>query len=519
MAVFLKPKTLLNLSSPFLSLKLLSSTTSLTETSSSSSKLFHSLHALLLNHHQSNPSSSPVPPPLDLSIPSLSASFSNLTSTPPRSSLAVELIHKVSSLRHGHPFPQTLCFFNWYISFNHSPASLSEIYTAMIDFSAKLQYFPLAHQLLDRMLALEIPIESNTITTLIRRYIRANKPSEAIELFNQLSHYKLKPDPSFLANLLSSLSKKRLAQEAQQIFDSFKSTILPDVVLYSTLINAWCRAGQLDKAEKLFAEMGQTGLNPNVYTYTCVIDAMCRSGQLPRAQELLCQMISSGCQPNTATFNAIVRAHLKAGRAELVLQVHNQMKQLGLEPDIITYNFLIESHCGKNQKNLEAALKVLNQMVAKNCNPNCHSFNPIFGLLVSTKNIKAAHNLYDKMRELKVQPNTVTFNYLINLFNKEKKMDMVLRIKKEMEKEGVEPNVNTYGALISVYCERGNWRRAVDAIMEMIQVKGLKPTDSVYRMVVDQLRKNGQIKKCKDLREIMVQKGFVVDKSGNDSMV
>ncbi|KAJ4774918.1 Pentatricopeptide repeat-containing protein [Rhynchospora pubera] len=512
MALLLRPKTSF-LRSPSL-LKLLSTTTTSTSDSlpsltTSESKLLLNLHSLLLDHHHSEPSLASSPPPVDLSISSLTSSFSQLTSTAPSPALALELIHRVSSLRHGHPFHQSITFFNWYLSLSPPLATLPDIYTAMIDFSGKLHYFPLAHQLLDKMLALSIPIPSQTIMALVRRYIRAGMPNEAKDLFCRMSDYGHEPDPSFLTTVLGSLAKKRLADEAQSIFDSFKSVISPDVFLYSALINAWCRAGRLDRAEEIFSEMNQAGIVPNVYTYTCIIDAMYRAGQIPRAQELFCQMINSGCSPNTATYNAIMRAHVKAGRTEQVLQVHNDMKRFGCEPDIITYNFLIETQCSKSQGNLDAALKVLNQMVLKKCNPDCHSFNPIFKLLVKSSNIEAVHKLYEKMRGLNVQPNTVTYNLLIELFNKEKKIDMVLRMKKEMEKEGVEPNVNTYSALITAYCERGNWRRASDALMEMVEVKRLKPKDSIYKMVVNLLKCAGQLKKCENLTEMMVKQGFV----------
>ncbi|XP_078154525.1 pentatricopeptide repeat (PPR) superfamily protein [Carex rostrata] len=510
MAFLLRPKTSILRSSSLLNL--LSTTATDTATPSltaSESKLLQKLHSLILDHHHSNPSLSSSPPPLDFSIPSLTTTFSQLTSTAPSDALTLELIRRVSSLRHGHPFHQTITFFNWYLSFSPSPANLTDLFTVMIDFSAKLHCFPLARQLLDKMLALNVPVPSHTIITLIRRYIRASMPNEAKELFCRMSDYGHEPDPSFLATVIGSLAKKRLAHEAQSIFDSFKPVISPDTVLYSALINAWCRAGHLDRAEEIFTEMSKTGIKPNVYTYTCIIDAMHRAGQLPRAQELLCQMIDSGCSPNTATFNAIMRAHVKAGRTAQVLQVHNDMKRLGCEPDIITYNFIIEMHCSKSQANLDGALKVLNQMVLKKCNPDCYSFNPIFKLLVKSSNIEAVRKLYDKMRELNVQPNTVTYNLLIELFNKEEKMDMVLRIKKEMEKEGVEPNVNTYSALITAYCGRGNWRRACDALMEMVEVKCLKPKDLVYRMVMDLLKRAGQLQKCKNLKEIMVKRGFL----------
>ncbi|KAI4989406.1 hypothetical protein ZWY2020_036723 [Hordeum vulgare] len=339
-----------------------------------------------------------------------------------------------------------------------------------------------------------IPVSSQVILAIIRRYVRAGMFAEASELFRRMEEYGAGvPDPAVLASLLGALSKKRLAGEAQALFDSYKSVFPPDVVLYTTLVHAWCRAGCLDKAEQVFAEMQQAGIMPNVYTYTSVIDAMYRAGQVPRAQELLCQMMDTGCPPNTATFNAIMRAHVKAGRSEQVLQVHNQMRQLGCDPDIITYNFLMETHCGKGQSNLDAAMKVLAKMIAKGCIPDCHTFNPMLKLVLGTGNVEAARRLYERMQELQCKPNVVTYNLLMKLFNKEKSMDMVLRIKKDMDAQGVEPNVNTYGALIESFCGRGNWRRAHATLREMVEEKSLKPTKPVYDMVLMLLRKAGGV--------------------------
>ncbi|XP_073012062.1 uncharacterized protein [Typha latifolia] len=523
MAFFLKPKpsphpppsSVLPL---FLSKLLSTSPSPPAALTPSESKLLDNLHALIRDHHRSNPSpsSSSSPPSPDHTIPSLSSSFAFLSPSPPSPSLAHLLIRRLSALRHGHPFPQALSFFNWWLSVHPSPTT-ADPFTAMIDFSGKLQHFDIARHLLDKMRDLGIPIPPQTFAILIRRYVRAGLANDAVDAFGCMSKYGLEPDPTSLASLLAALSKKRLAQEAQSLFDSYKSQFPPDVVLYSALIHAWCRAGRLDKAEQMFAEMRQLGITPNVYTYTTVIDAMCRAGQLPRAQELLCQMIDAGCPPNTATFNSLMRVHVKAGRTEQVLQVHNQMKQLSCEPDAITYNFLIETHCRKSQTNLDAALKVLNQMTAKSITPDCHSFNPIFRCVLGIGNVNAAHKLYDKMRELGVRPNTVTYNLLMQLFNKEKSMDMVLRMKKEMDAEGVEPNVNTYAALIAAFCGRGNWRRAYATMVEMVEEKSLKPSGAVYEMVLELLRRAGQLKKHEELVEKMAERGFA-SRAANDAI-
>ncbi|KAJ1290641.1 hypothetical protein BS78_02G260300 [Paspalum vaginatum] len=472
-------------------------------------KFLDALQSALLDHRRANPAEElPVSPPFD-SFPSLSPTISGLLPSPPSQHLPLHLIRRLLALRRGVPLPEAVAFFQ-HVAPSLPADFLPDLYASMIDLLAKHRHFPLARHLLDEMRERVVPVSSQLILALIRRYIRAEMPSEAADLFRRMEEYGAgAPDPATLASLLGALSKKRLASEAQALFDSFRAVFTPDVVLYTAVVHAWCRAGRLDEAERVFAEMTQSGIKPNVYTYTAVIDAMYRAGQVPRAQELLCQMIDSGCPPNTATFNAIMRAHVKAGHSEQVLQVHNQMRQLGCEPDIITYNFLVETHCGKGQGNLDAALKVLAKMIAKGCIPDCHTFNPMFKLVLGLGNIDAARKLHEKMRELQCKPNVVTYNCLLKLLNKEKSMDMVLRIKKDMDAEGIEPNVHTYAALIEAFCGRGNWKRAYTALKEMIEEKSFKPPKQVRDTVLALLRKAGQLRKHEELVELMADRGFI----------
>ncbi|KAG8057616.1 hypothetical protein GUJ93_ZPchr0002g25471 [Zizania palustris] len=480
-------------------------------------KLMDALHAVLLDHRRAHPDGAvPTAEPFE-TLPAVSSALSDLLPSPPSTRVPLHLLRRLLALRRGVPLPEAVVFFHHVLP-SLPPDSLPPFYAAMIDLLAKHHHFPLARHLLDEMRERSIPISAQLILAVIRRYVRARMSSEASELFRCMEEYGAGvPDPATLASLLGALSKKRLATEAQALFDSYKSVFTPDVVLYTALVHAWCRAGQLDEAERVFAEMQQSEITPNVYTYTAVIDAMYRAGQVPRAQELLCQMIDSGCPPNTATFNAIIRAHVKAGRSEQVLQVHNQMRQLGCEPDIITYNFLMETHCGKGQSNLDAAMKVLARMIAKGCTPDCHTFNPMLKLVLVLGNVSTAHKLYERMRELQCKPNVVTYNLLMRLFNKEKSMDMVLRIKKDMDAQRVEPNVNTYAALIEAFCGRGNWKRAHTTLREMVEDKALKPTKPVYDMVLVLLRKAGQLKKHEELVEMMVGRGFI-SRPANDAL-
>lgn len=90
----------------------------------------------------------------------------------------------------------------------------------------------------------------------IRRYARADMTTEAIYTFKwRIMVVSLIQLP---LQLCSVCSPGRGTLMRLRLFLRFK----PDTVIYTTLIHAWCMAYNISKAQRVFEEMKEEGIQP-----------------------------------------------------------------------------------------------------------------------------------------------------------------------------------------------------------------------------------------------------------------
>ncbi|CAL2255542.1 unnamed protein product [Prunus armeniaca] len=106
------------------------------------------------------------------------------------------------------------------------------------------------------------------------------------------------------------------------------------------------------------------GCLPNAVMYSALLDGFCRSEKMERALELLTEMEKEGgdCSPNVVTYTSVIQKLCDKGRSKEALVILDRMEACGCAPSRITVSSLIKSFCVEDQ--VEEAYKLIDRVVA-----------------------------------------------------------------------------------------------------------------------------------------------------------
>jgi pentatricopeptide repeat protein len=111
-------------------------------------------------------------------------------------------------------------------------------------------------------------------------------------------------------------------------------------VMCTTLIKGFARAGQLERAMKVYEQM-RTRRGPDLITFSILIKANCDSSQMEDALILFESMWDLGLKPDEVVFNNLLGVCLKESYAELGKRLYEDMVVGGVRPSSATFSMLI----------------------------------------------------------------------------------------------------------------------------------------------------------------------------------
>lgn len=117
--------------------------------------------------------------------------------------------------------------------------------------------------------------------------------------------------------------------------------VKPDVVTYSTIMDAWSSIGLMDKCQEIFNDMARAGIEPDIHAFSILAKGYVRARQPEKAEGLLSSMVKSGVYPNEVIFTTIISGWCSAGKMENALRMYEKMCEMDVSPNFKTFDTLI----------------------------------------------------------------------------------------------------------------------------------------------------------------------------------
>lgn len=235
---------------------------------------------------------------------------------------------------------------------------------------------------------------------------------EAVSVVSGINNRNHFPDSSCVNSMMTNLSKYHKKELAWKVYDKMLELhIVPDVYIYTNLISALCKNGNMSEAKRVFVEMGEKGCDPSLVTYNVLIGGLCRAGLFDEAFELKTSMTDKGLVPDQYTYTTLIDGLSKAKRLEEAKMVLEDMSKVGTYPDHVAYSALIDGFM--KQGCVDEALKLKDEMFVNGVKLNVFTYNSIISGLCKAHRFEEAIGILTGMKERGTPPDVYCYNSLI----------------------------------------------------------------------------------------------------------
>ncbi|KAI3471986.1 hypothetical protein Pfo_028674 [Paulownia fortunei] len=382
------------------------------------------------------------------------------------------------------------------------------------------------------------PVFTDTLLTV---YAESKFPNEAAEVYSLVRSDGNFPSLSAFNLFLESLVNSNQFDRTLKIFfdavdsgvwvDKFSMgkrynprNVAPNRVTYNSLIDGYCKAGDLEGAFNLREKMKNDKVEPNIVTYNTLLGGLCKMGRMEEANTVLEEMSVYGFVPDGFTYSILFDGHSRRGDVEASMTLYEDAMKKGMSMNEYTCSILMNGLCkeGKMDRAEEFLMMlkergvvltevILNTMVNGYCKvghvdkallaieemenegkrfAKCPDIHMLIDGHCIRGNIKDAFKVFDEMLRSDISPTIVTYNALVNGLSKKGRVAEAEELAFSVTNKGLSPDVITYNSLISGFSSVGNLEKCLE-LYEKMKTSGVKPTLTTYHPLISICKKDG----------------------------
>eukprot|EP01061_Rhynchopus_euleeides_P020164 TRINITY_DN328_c5_g1_i1.p1 TRINITY_DN328_c5_g1~~TRINITY_DN328_c5_g1_i1.p1 ORF type:complete len:1019 (+),score=392.40 TRINITY_DN328_c5_g1_i1:371-3058(+) len=323
-------------------------------------------------------------------------------------------------------------------------------------------------------------LNADVYKPLIRLYGELEDPDAAESVIDDMHTMRVSPDASVYGTLLAAHTRKKVNREAaERVLQRAKKEDKVNVQMFSCLMSLYGEIGEPERAEVLLKDMVESGVNPDANTYSTLIAAFARRKDIERAENILERAKHSGCV-NADLYKPLMKLYGQLGDSERPEKLLVDMERNNVQPHASTYATLLAVHARQGQR--EKAEAVL-QRAKKADKVNAHIYSPLMRLYGELEDSAAAENLLTEMLERKLTPDISIYATLLAVHaannDREKAATVLARAK---EKGFVGRQI--YKGLMSLCSEQDDPAAAEYYLQDMLDDCKIAPSSTIFESII-----------------------------------
>ncbi|KAK8945634.1 Pentatricopeptide repeat-containing protein [Platanthera guangdongensis] len=300
---------------------------------------------------------------------------------------------------------------------------------------------------------------------MIRVYVKRGEFEEAFSHFSEMIQVKnLHPDSVTLISLMSACAQLGDLHRGRwlHLYSNELDLITSNLQLGNSILDMYCKCGDLSSANKLFEKM----VARDLLTWTTMISGLANSGDPQHALEFFRRMQHEKIRPDEVILGTMLSVCAHIGALDEGKYVHRLIGIQNVKHDIVLETALVDMYakCGE----VDFALHVFRKMKER----NVFTWNAMIGGLAIHGLGRRALDLFEEMKHGKeLIADDVTFIGLLSACRHSGLVKPGIEIFKAMEDlYQIQPRMEHYGCVVDLLCRAGLVQEALD-FMESMPVK------------------------------------------------
>ncbi|KAJ7532564.1 hypothetical protein O6H91_13G009400 [Diphasiastrum complanatum] len=351
-------------------------------------------------------------------------------------------------------------------SWQRSPFS----WHAMITRSLKEKEYVKALELFQQMQVEGVNPNKSTLIQVLKACTMAEKLEDGKRVHAHIIAHGYESDVFIASCLIDMYRKCGQLHDASRIFNDMP---LRDVVAWSTMIQAYTKSGQGERALELYRQMEGEGLKPDSLAFVSVLNACASLASLEEGRRIHRQVIKTGCESNVVVGNCLINMYAKCGSIDDAEAVFNGMSVY----DGVSWTTMILGyvHCGKGSK----AIEKFRQMQQEGMEPDHVTFVAVLNACTSIMALEDGRYIHAQVIRSGCKPEIIG-NCLIDLYAKCGSIEDACQVFSHMAVR----DVVSWNTMIGGYVKSGEGGKAL-ALFQQMQWEQIEPDPTTFVCVLN----------------------------------